>query len=344
MSALLSESPGSWGRKSYGCQSGPSGLLLGRLVSAISEQVIENFRPEFEGVDGTRLSTPVKQGREIEIGGNRNGVNPKHLDHPAWRRLSHRCHRTSGHGLRSGLRSDARIALFIASTRSPSKLVSYEGSSVIHSRVTSGPMSSSTSPLECFLAARKDAAVDDGPAVAGITFALYPAFSIVGFAVSRSVALMISRPAPLGDRPPDRRIRSRTWPVSSATTARNSVTAGSARSEIRGAQPRHSLRNSGDRIVVVHHHRAVSGPTARRQPHPQQTLLGGLDEIEPTLAVTFAPGTVRVNPPTSPMASVTPSNRSGRLSTSHCAPYSPPASSSATKANTRSRGGTMPEL
>ena len=52
-------------------------------------------------------------------------------------------------------------------------------------------------------------------------------------------------------------------------------------------------------------------------------------------------GTVSEKPPTSPIASVTPSNRSGRLSTSHCAPYLPPCSSSETNANTRSRGGTM---
>ena len=53
-------------------------------------------------------------------------------------------------------------------------------------------------------------------------------------------------------------------------------------------------------------------------------------------------GTVSEKPPTSPTASVMPSKRSGRFSTSHLAPYFPPASSSATKANTRSRGGTMP--
>ncbi len=46
------------------------------------------------------------------------------------------------------------------------------------------------------------------------------------------------------------------------------------------------------------------------------------------------------NPPTSLIASVTPSNSSGRCSTSHCAPNRPPASSSARNANTMSRGGT----
>ena len=51
---------------------------------------------------------------------------------------------------------------------------------------------------------------------------------------------------------------------------------------------------------------------------------------------------VVTNTSASPIASVMPSNRSGRLSTSHCDPYLPPFSSSATKANTRSRGGTIP--
>ncbi|COW09707.1 Uncharacterised protein [Mycobacterium tuberculosis] len=52
-------------------------------------------------------------------------------------------------------------------------------------------------------------------------------------------------------------------------------------------------------------------------------------------------GTVSEKPPTSPIASVMPSNRSGLLSTSQCDPYLPPCSSSATNANTRSRGGTI---
>ncbi|SHV81169.1 Uncharacterised protein [Mycobacteroides abscessus subsp. abscessus] len=55
-------------------------------------------------------------------------------------------------------------------------------------------------------------------------------------------------------------------------------------------------------------------------------------------------GTVSEKPPTSPMASVMPSNRSGRLSTSHCEPHLPPFSSSETNAQTRSRGGTIPDL
>ncbi len=52
--------------------------------------------------------------------------------------------------------------------------------------------------------------------------------------------------------------------------------------------------------------------------------------------------TVNENPPTSPIASVTPSNRSRWLSTRCRAPYTPPASSSARKASTTSRGGLRP--
>ena len=39
--------------------------------------------------------------------------------------------------------------------------------------------------------------------------------------------------------------------------------------------------------------------------------------------------TVKLKPPTSPIATPTPSKRSGRLATSHCDPNRPPASSSA---------------
>ena len=49
-----------------------------------------------------------------------------------------------------------------------------------------------------------------------------------------------------------------------------------------------------------------------------------------------------VYPPDSPIAAAQPSNSSGCLSTSQCAPYSPRCSSSATNANTRSRRGPRP--
>ena len=54
------------------------------------------------------------------------------------------------------------------------------------------------------------------------------------------------------------------------------------------------------------------------------------------------PPMVALNPPTSLIASVTPSNRCAWLSTSHRPPQFPPASSSARKASTTSRGGRRP--
>ena len=51
---------------------------------------------------------------------------------------------------------------------------------------------------------------------------------------------------------------------------------------------------------------------------------------------------VTENPPTSPTASVTPSNRSGRLAASQCEPCTLPASSSGRKSTTTSRRGRTP--
>ncbi len=53
------------------------------------------------------------------------------------------------------------------------------------------------------------------------------------------------------------------------------------------AQPGHRLGHLGDRVVVVHH-RTVSGPPARRQPHPGQALLGGFDQVEAALTAVAA--------------------------------------------------------
>ncbi len=54
------------------------------------------------------------------------------------------------------------------------------------------------------------------------------------------------------------------------------------------------------------------------------------------------PPTSTENPPTSLIASVAPSKSSGRLSTAHRAPKTPPASSSANIARTTSRAGRLP--
>ena len=87
--------------------------------------------------------------------------------------------------------STASRAAFMASTRSPSKVVSYDGSSVTHSRVTSGPMISSTSRSKAACRPGSTRQSSTASAVAGMTLALYPALSMVGLAVSRRVAPMM---------------------------------------------------------------------------------------------------------------------------------------------------------
>ncbi|SHV81198.1 Uncharacterised protein [Mycobacteroides abscessus subsp. abscessus] len=84
--------------------------------------------------------------------------------------------------------SNSSTAAFIASTRSPSNVVSYAGSSCTHSRSTSGPMISSTSRSKASNRPGNTRQSMTASAVAGMTLALYPALSMVGLAVSRSVA------------------------------------------------------------------------------------------------------------------------------------------------------------
>ncbi len=87
--------------------------------------------------------------------------------------------------------------------------------------------------------------------------------------------------------------------------------------------PRHGLGELGDGVVPVEH-RPVPGPAVRGQPHPGDALLGGLDQVEPPIAPI-----VTLNPPTSPIASVHPLEQLRVLVDQPCAPYFPPASSSA---------------
>ena len=83
------------------------------------------------------------------------------------------------------------------------------------------------------------------------------------------------------------------------------------------------------------------------EPCPGRPAACSRSQVRPFSAVSIrysrrSSETVYENPPTSPIASVTPSNISRWLSTSQCPPYSPPASSSARNASTRSRDGVRP--
>ena len=107
--------------------------------------------------------------------------------------------------------------------------------------------------------------------------------------------------------------------------------------ELVPADPGDRLGQPGHRVVLVPH-RAVAGAAARDQAQPGHALLGGLDRVDPDVVGR----SVTLNPPTSLIASVQPSNSSGWLSTRNRAPLTPPASSSATNATTTSRGGRSP--
>ena len=97
-----------------------------------------------------------------------------------------------------------------------------------------------------------------------------------------------------------------------------------------------SVRDGVVRLRASTRARPVPLAVSRIQRH---ALLRGLDQVEPPIA----PRSSALNPPTSPIASVHPSNSSGWLSTSQCAPYLPPASSSAgTRAPRHAPAGALP--
>ncbi|CFR96193.1 Uncharacterised protein [Mycobacterium tuberculosis] len=221
-------------------------------------------------------------------------------------------------------------------------MVSYDGRSLTHSRVTSGPISASTSASN---AARRPGSTRQSTtasAVAGTTLALYPALSIVGFAVSCSTAFNMRAIGPSLSIVPARsgESRSKASPVSSPTTAKNWATV--------------SVQTSGNwwrpRRATASQTAVTAFWSCTIEPCPARPRAVSRIHWMPFSAVSIryrrrsppsCRGTVSEKPPTSPIASVMPSNRSGLLSTSQCDPYLPPCSSSATNANTRSRGGTI---
>ncbi len=109
-----------------------------------SRKCSRTWVPNVSASTGTRSSTPWNNAEKSRSGGSRNGTNPKH-------RIPNRANAfasvppASMYGTVRASGSAARIAPFIASSNSPSKPVSYDGRSTIHSRETSGPMISSTS-------------------------------------------------------------------------------------------------------------------------------------------------------------------------------------------------------
>ncbi len=231
--------------------------------------------------------------------------------------------------------SSAAIDEVIASTNAPSKVVS-TGGSPRHSRSTSGPRisSSSRSKASCRPGRIRQSTV--ASATDGITFALYPAWSIVGFAVSLRVAPTMREMAPSLATEPSRSSSGKSHPVISLTPARNSRT--------------ESVSTIGNRCCPRRVTAAASFDTALSScsidPCPARPRTRNVIQAMPFSAVSTryarTPSLkVTEKPPTSLMASVTPSNSSGRCSTNHCEPYQLPASSSAKNANTMSRGGTI---
>ena len=147
-----------------------------------------------------------------------------------------------------------------------------------------------------------------------MTLTLYPAFSTVGLRVLRRVA-----PVSLDIEP----TLSSSWgsvsglystPNAAQAAAMNSSTAGVSRT----GQSWRPIRATVSASSVI----ALSG--CSMEPCPAVPCAVSRIQAMPFSAIwtTYRrrPASVTLNPPTSPIASLTPSNRSGWLSTSHRAP------------------------
>ena len=98
--------------------------------------------PNVSDSTGTRSSTPWNRAAKSSSGGNRSGMNPKQRM-PRRAKCLASVPPESMYGTMRASGSTVSNEAFMASTRSPSNVVSYAGRDVIHSRSTSGPMSSS---------------------------------------------------------------------------------------------------------------------------------------------------------------------------------------------------------
>ena len=218
------------------------------------------------------------------------------------------------------------------------------GRSVTHSRVTSGPISSSSSRSNASSPARQDPAVDHRLGGRRDHVGLVPGLEhrrVRRVAHRRADdprrSARASRSSPRGRR------RAKSQPGLLADRRRGTRATGSVRTSGNWWLPSRATA-SASVVTALSSWTNEPWPARARGPSAASTRMpfsAVSIEVEALVAAVRC-GTVSENPPTSPIASVTPSNRSGRFSTSHFAPYLPPASSSATNANTRSRGGTMP--
>ena len=171
----------------------------------------------------------------------------------------------------------------------------------------------------------------------GITFSLYPAASRVGLAVLRSVAPMIGATAASFEIAISGSSRSISRPRTSDTASRNARTVGVITTGNRCRPSRATASHSTVTALSSWIIEPCPGrPRATRRSHWMPFWAVSIRYSRRSSLIVYE------KPPTSPIASVHPSNSSAWLSTMKCAPYRPPASSSARNASTRSRGGTRP--
>ena len=161
---------------------GAGGVGHGAITSrwfAVQEEMLENLGTEQHWVDGYPFVNPVEQGGEIEVARQLQWGESEAPNAQLGERLASVAP-DSMYGTVRPSGSWARIAAFIASTRRPSKVVSYGSRRVIHpfdvrtqqrvdlrlkGRLSAGSTRQSTTASAC----------------CGITLALYPALSIVGW-------------------------------------------------------------------------------------------------------------------------------------------------------------------
>lgn len=137
----------------------------------MQQEVLEHLRAELQRIDRYPFVDAVEQGGEVQVGWQPQRAKPKQRI-PKRAKCFASVPPESMYGTVRASGSVARIAPFIASSSAPSNGVSYDGRLVIHSRVTSGPMISSTSRSKAASRPGSTRQSITASAVPGITLAL----------------------------------------------------------------------------------------------------------------------------------------------------------------------------
>ena len=291
-------------------------------------------------VDGYPFVNPVEQGGENRgPRGSCNGENRK-TECPTWRTPWHRWLPTAWrHGAPVGVVGQDRRVHCV--DEAPVKVVSIRapGGDPLPFDVRTQQRVDLRPKAACRPGSTRQSTT--ASACCGITLALYPALSIVGLAVPRSVAPMTRANPPILWSAVSRSGVStpRSRPVSSDTAARNSRTASVRTSGKRWAPIRATvLRQRGDRVVLVQNDPCPAMPVARSRIH--ETPFSAVSTRYRRLPF-YRAGRRSGRSRRPHQRPGDPVEQLRRFSTSQCDPHVPPASHRR-KANTSSRGGTVP--